>query len=223
MYPKNTDETLVTDLCNICIQPLQHMQHPDLFLHICMKHLQHTCEISETLILFQHAFFTILLPHDTKQSREQPVLASRWLRMVARPAVPAPGLGPTNDDNSPDHLATSEAGTYTIVAGLAWPASGTSELPDPDSGEKARRLDGGGCSGRMLWCWRVALWSAEWEGGRRGGDEAQIYFLEGAQTEARYGSERGSEHESCVRPSGCPHQSITISFNINTLHAFRTS
>jgi hypothetical protein len=30
MRPENTDKTLVTDLCNVRVQPLQHMQHPDL-------------------------------------------------------------------------------------------------------------------------------------------------------------------------------------------------
>ena len=29
---ENTDETLETDLCNIRVQPLQHMQHLDLLL-----------------------------------------------------------------------------------------------------------------------------------------------------------------------------------------------
>jgi hypothetical protein len=42
MRPKNTDETLVTDLCDIRVQPLQHMQHPDLLCNIHLKHLQHT-------------------------------------------------------------------------------------------------------------------------------------------------------------------------------------
>ena len=29
---KKTDETLRTGACNICVQPLQHVQHHDLFL-----------------------------------------------------------------------------------------------------------------------------------------------------------------------------------------------
>jgi hypothetical protein len=29
---KKTNETLGIDACNVRVQPLQHMQHPDLFL-----------------------------------------------------------------------------------------------------------------------------------------------------------------------------------------------
>jgi hypothetical protein len=36
---ENTDETLGTDACNICVQPLQHMQHPDLLLQYPSKTL----------------------------------------------------------------------------------------------------------------------------------------------------------------------------------------
>jgi hypothetical protein len=38
MYEK-TEETLGTDICNISVQPLQHMQHPDLFLQYPYKTL----------------------------------------------------------------------------------------------------------------------------------------------------------------------------------------
>jgi hypothetical protein len=48
MRPKNIDETLVTDLCNISIQPLQHMQYPDLLCNIYLRHLQHTSKTLET-------------------------------------------------------------------------------------------------------------------------------------------------------------------------------
>jgi hypothetical protein len=42
LMSEKTDKTLETKACNIRVQPLQHMQHPDLFL-------QHIYEISETL------------------------------------------------------------------------------------------------------------------------------------------------------------------------------
>ena len=64
---EKTDETLGIDTCNIHVQPLQHMQHPDLFLqhpsetlakthenhcknisNIQIKHLQHMCETYAT-------------------------------------------------------------------------------------------------------------------------------------------------------------------------------
>ena len=40
---EKTDEALGTDVCNIRVQPLQHMQHPDLLL-------QHPHETIETYI-----------------------------------------------------------------------------------------------------------------------------------------------------------------------------
>ena len=46
---EKTTETLGTKACNIRVQPLQHMQHPDLLCNIYMKHLQHTAESSKTL------------------------------------------------------------------------------------------------------------------------------------------------------------------------------
>jgi hypothetical protein len=48
MHQKNTDETLVTNLCNIGVQPLQQIQHLDLFCNIHPKQL-HTSETFETL------------------------------------------------------------------------------------------------------------------------------------------------------------------------------
>jgi hypothetical protein len=39
-----TDEILRIVACNIRVQPLQHMQHPDFFCNIRMKDLQHTSE-----------------------------------------------------------------------------------------------------------------------------------------------------------------------------------
>jgi hypothetical protein len=42
------DETLGTSACNIRVQSLQHMQHPDLFLQHPYETLQQTYEISET-------------------------------------------------------------------------------------------------------------------------------------------------------------------------------
>jgi len=39
MRPENTDETLVVDLCNIRVQLLQHMQHPNLLLQHHLKYL----------------------------------------------------------------------------------------------------------------------------------------------------------------------------------------
>jgi hypothetical protein len=59
MRPENIDETLVTNLCNIRVQPLQHMQHPDLLLqhpsentcNIPFKHSKHTlvtCAFNKT-------------------------------------------------------------------------------------------------------------------------------------------------------------------------------
>jgi hypothetical protein len=44
-------------------------------------------------------------------------------------------------------------GTYAAAAGLAQPASGTSERPDPSGGEEARRLSGGG-HGEWVARWR---------------------------------------------------------------------
>jgi hypothetical protein len=40
---ENTDETLGTYASNVCVQPLQHMQHLDLLL-------QHPCETTETYL-----------------------------------------------------------------------------------------------------------------------------------------------------------------------------
>jgi hypothetical protein len=59
--PENIEETFVTDLCNIRVQPLQYMQYPNLFLqhpsetlsNILLKHLKHlehtlvTCAFSK--------------------------------------------------------------------------------------------------------------------------------------------------------------------------------
>ena len=45
---KKTNETLRTGACNIRVQPLQHVQHPDYFCNIRMKHLQHTSKTFET-------------------------------------------------------------------------------------------------------------------------------------------------------------------------------
>jgi hypothetical protein len=42
IYVEKIDETLRIGACNIHVQPLQHVQHPDLLL-------QHTSETSETL------------------------------------------------------------------------------------------------------------------------------------------------------------------------------
>jgi hypothetical protein len=45
---ENTDKTLETNICNIRVQPLQRMQHPNLLCNIHLKHLQHTSKTSET-------------------------------------------------------------------------------------------------------------------------------------------------------------------------------
>jgi hypothetical protein len=59
-YVGKTNKALRTEGCNIRVQPLQHMQHPNLLCNIRTKHLQHTSEISKTLnIHLQHAFFTL--------------------------------------------------------------------------------------------------------------------------------------------------------------------
>jgi hypothetical protein len=53
IYFWKTDGTLGTDACNIRVQPLQHMQHPDLFLqHPCEKHLKCTSKTSETFKMY---------------------------------------------------------------------------------------------------------------------------------------------------------------------------
>jgi hypothetical protein len=46
---EKTDETFGTHTCNICVLPLQHMQHPDLLLQYPYEQLQHTSETSETV------------------------------------------------------------------------------------------------------------------------------------------------------------------------------
>ena len=49
---EKTDETLGTDVYNISVQPLQHMQHPDLLLQHPYEHLQHTSEIYEIVEIY---------------------------------------------------------------------------------------------------------------------------------------------------------------------------
>jgi hypothetical protein len=57
-----TDETLRTVACNIRVQPLQHMQHPDLLLQHPYERLATYLRTSKTLrnIRLQHTFFTLL-------------------------------------------------------------------------------------------------------------------------------------------------------------------
>jgi hypothetical protein len=50
MSLEKIDEVLGTEVCNTRIQPLQHMQHPDLLLQHLRKTLaKHTSETSKTL------------------------------------------------------------------------------------------------------------------------------------------------------------------------------
>jgi len=98
-----------------------------------MKHLQ--------------PFFFLVTQSRAGNDRFRPVGGREWWRglaVVAAPA-PAPGLGPANDvplSWLPGHTRRSDA--CAAVAGLARPASGTGERPDPGGNEEARRLGGGG-------------------------------------------------------------------------------
>jgi hypothetical protein len=68
---KYIDETLRIGAYIIRVQPLQHVQHPDLFLqHPYMKHLQYISETFKTLETntCNMRFFT-LLPYEAAQER----------------------------------------------------------------------------------------------------------------------------------------------------------
>ena len=97
MHLKNTDETLVIDLYNIRVQPLQHMQHPDILLQHPSKTFA-TCFWNTWNIRLQHAFSTLFFRMtQSRVGNGQPV-AEDGGTARQRPATNAPRLGAASDD-----------------------------------------------------------------------------------------------------------------------------
>jgi hypothetical protein len=96
---ENNDKTLGTNICNIRVQPLQHMKHPDLLLQHPSKYLQHTFETSETLgtyacnIRFSTFFFCMTHSRVGNGQSAAKDGGAAW----QRPAMPAPRLGLASD------------------------------------------------------------------------------------------------------------------------------
>ena len=143
---------LGTEACNIRIQPLQHMQHLDLFCNIHKKHLQYTFETYETLetyacnMRFQRNIFLVL-------GR----LEARWCaEFTGRngPAAVAPRRG------GEEAAARLGEGSHAPRL-LAWPRV----APGSDSGQSLR-LGGGRPRRSTPRRWRTLrvphAWSSRW-------------------------------------------------------------
>jgi hypothetical protein len=95
---EKTNKIFRADACNIVYSNCNIYNIPIYFCNIHMKHFQHTSETSETLAT---CVFTLFLPYDVEQSRgttgSSQLVAEDGAHVLAWPAAPASGLGPTND------------------------------------------------------------------------------------------------------------------------------
>ena len=91
---KNTDETLRTNACNIRVQLLQHMKHPNPLCNIHLRHLQYISETSETLETYACNMHVSIFFFRTTQSRaaNDRFRPAGRLRMVVRPGQQRPPL-----------------------------------------------------------------------------------------------------------------------------------